>query len=419
MSRTTLFPVAVLAAIGCQAQFHSEQGQWAFQDEALVSNPHTGFGDDQSVVANTAVCPSVHWQGDEVEGWDAEALFDACVQQALSEGGAFVEIDGLDCVLLEDPGEVEWSLEPSPCDAELSEGQELVSDRVLFEVVSVEEVSAHVDQWPEREALEGLDLEPPGLLDETILVAEGEAFRLLEGAEVFLFLRLWDDEAEQPAAWRAGDGSVEVEVGSGDVQVLDDVLEPGWVGLILGSGAEAELVLDVQGQRLVAGTVQAASPDELASLSLLAGFISHEEGTQLRTPWAARAIVLDGDDRPVFGTPVDWSVTGESLLIEAGPDSGTRFPGGDYAWVEDACTPPDKQLGDRSATLQASYGALSDSLELNWTVTEDMVDLDGDWSPDERCDGGCGGCASGSSSGGLGWLLGLVAGVLGLRRRKF
>ncbi len=418
MTRSPVISAALLATVACQAQFHSEQGQWAFEDEGLVSDPHTGFGDDQSVLVDTPVCASPHWQGEEIEGWDAEALFDECVEQTLGEGGVFVDQGGQPCVLLEQPGEVVWGLEPADCDAPFADGEEPVSDRVVFEVVALDGVSAHVDQWPERKALDGLDLEPPGLLSEEILVAEDEAFRLLEGAEVYLFLRLWDDEREQPAAWRAGDGAVGVEVTAGEVQVLDDALDPGWVGLILGPDAEATLVLEVQGERKVAGTVLAASPDELASLDLVAAFISSEEGTEQRTPWAARAIVLDGDGRPVFGTPVDWSVTGVPLLLEPGPHSGTRFPGGDYAWVEDACTPPADQLGERSAVLGASYGELSDSLDLHWTVTEDMVDLDGDWSADERCGGGCGGCSSGGAArGGLAWVLGLLGVALGLRRR--
>jgi len=423
MSRNTMLPAALLVVVGCQAQFHSEGGQWAFEDEQLVSEPHTGFGDEQSVVEQTQVCPSVHWQGEGVAGWDAESLFDACVEQALGDGGAFVDDEGVACVLLEAEGEVEWRFEPTACDAGFAAGEQPLTDRVLFEVVALDGVSAHVDQWPERKAIDGLDLEPPGVLDETILVAEGEAFRLLEGAEVYLFLRLWDDAREQPAAWRMGDGEVAVDVTAGEVEQLDVELEPGWVGLVLGEGAEAELSLEIHGRRVVAGVVQAAAPDELASLELVVGYIPLDEGTQHRTPWAARAVVLDGDGRPVFGTPVAWDVSGEPLIVEAGPDSNTPFPGGDYAWVEDVCTPPEDQIGDRSSTLMASYGELSDSLELTWTLSAENMDIEADWSPDERCANtvDCGGCACGTSgghSGGLAWVLGMLAGALGLRRRR-
>jgi len=418
MNRNPIIPAVLLTTIGCQAQFHSEEGQWAFQDEQLVSEPHSGFGDDQSVLEGTAVCPSAHWQGEEVEGWDAEELFDACVEQALADGGVFVDEDGVPCVRLDEPGELEWSFEPADCDAPFADGDEPVSDRVVFEVVAIEDVSAHVDQWPERKAIDGLDLDPPGVLDETILVAEGEAFRLLEGAEVYLFLRMWDDEREQPAAWRAGDGAVDVEVTAGDVQLVDDVLEPGWVGLVMGADAEATLAIELDGTRVEAGTVQAASPDELDSLELVVGYIPHEEGTQQRWPWAARAVILDTDGHPVLGTPVDWTASGDELLLEPGPASSTPFPGGDYTWVEDGCTPPAQQIGERSATLEASYGELSDSLELSWTITEDMVDLEADWSADERCGGGCGGCSSGGATGGLAWVLGMLGAALGLRRRR-
>ncbi len=416
MNRSPIIPAAMVAAVGCQAQFHSEQGQWAFEDAALVSEPHTGFGDGQSVVEDTLVCASPHWQGEEIEGWDAQALFDGCVEQALSDGGVFVDEDGQTCVLLEEPGEVAWAFEPSDCGAELDEGV-LVADRVVFEVVALGETSASVDQWPERKALDGLELEPAGSLDEALLVAEGEAFRLLEGVEVYLFLRLWDEGRGQPAAWRAGDGAVRVDVVEGEVQVLESGLDPGWVGLILGPEAEAELALEVQGRSIVAGTVQAAAADELVSLDLVAGFIPHGEQAGERTPWAARAVLRDGDGRPVFGAPVDWTSTGVPLALEPGPHSGLRFPGGDYAWVEDSCTPPAERIGERRASLGASYGELEDSLELSWTVTEEMVDLEGDWSADERCDGGCGGCASGDAGGGVTGLLGLLGLALGLRRR--
>lgn len=419
MTRNPVITAALLASVGCQAQFNSEEGQWAFTAAELVSEPHTGFGDDQSVVEDTLVCASPHWQGEEISGWDAEALFDQCVEQELSDGGEIaLQEEAATCLLLEDPGEVTWSLNAEDCDAPFTEGDAPVDDRVVFEVVALDDVSAHVDQWPERKALDGLDLEPPGVLTDAILVSEGEAFRLLEDAEVYLFLRAWDEGRQQPAAWYPDDGEVTVDSLVGDVQVLSAGLDPGWVGLKLGPDAVAELSLEIRGQRMVAGTVQAVSADELASLDVVAGFISHREGTDERTPWAARAVVLDAEGRPVFGTPVSWSVEGPPMVLEPGPHSSTRFPGGDYAWIEDGCTPPAKQLGERTATLSASYEELSDSLELTWTVTEDMVDLEADWSADDRCGGGCAGCASGGGAGGLAWVLGLLAGALGLRRRR-
>jgi hypothetical protein len=413
MSRTPLAPAALLAAVGCQAQFHSEEGWWAFEDAQLVAQPHTGFGDDESVLAGTAVCPSPHWQGEEIEGWDAEALFAECVAQALGEGARFVEEEGLDCVLLEEPGEREWTLEPADCGAPWVEGEELVSDRVLFQVVGAEGVSAHVDQWPEREAMEGLELEPAGLLDEALLVAEGEAFLLLQDQPVLLFPRLWDEARQEAVAWRAGDGEVLVERAAGTVERLEELEEPGWVGLRLGAGAEAELWLEVRGERWLAGTVRAAAPEDVVSLELLAAYIPYEEGTALRTPWAARAVLLDGQGRPVFGAPVDWSVDGETeLVLDPGVEASPRFPGGGYSWVLDACTPPSRQVGDHAATLHASYGALRDSLELSWTIDEANADDDEGWSRDERCAGGCGGCSS-RGGGGWGGLLGLL-GLLGL-----
>ncbi len=420
MHRTQPLTAAVLVAgMGCQAQFPSEEGQWAFQDEALNGESHTGYGGEQSVLEDTLVCPSVHWQGDEIDGWDAEALFEACIDQALSEGAEFAEEEGVDCVHLQQPGEVEWSLEPVACEA-FEEDAAPVSDRVLFTVVGASDVSAHVDQWAERQALEGLDLQPADVLTEASLVAEGEPFRLLEDAELRLFVRLWDEERQQAVAWRETDGQVEVVATAGEVDLLDeDALATGWVELRMGAGSKAVVKLTVHGETWEAGTLVATPPDELASLDLVVGYLSDGEGEEERIPWAARAVVLDSSGNPVFGAPVEWSTEGTELALEPGLDADLHLPGDDYAWVLDSCTPPSERLPDRAAVLSARYGTLEDSVEMSWTYTSDLDEDEAEWEPDENCASasGCGCSSRGARRSGL-TLLGLAAMALGVRRRR-
>ena len=169
MRRTVPF-LALISA--CQASFTSEEGLWRFQDLGLVGEPNEGFGDGQSVLAGTEVCPSATWVDGEVEGWSGDELLAACVAPSL-DGGASVTQEG--CLLLSEPGEVTWSLDPVACEAPI----EPEPDRVVFEVGDPALASAELAQWAEEKAMEGLDLEPPDLLTEALLVPPGEPIRLL------------------------------------------------------------------------------------------------------------------------------------------------------------------------------------------------------------------------------------------------
>lgn len=136
----------------------------------------------------------------------------------------------------------------------------------------------------------------------------------------------------------------------------------------------------------------------------------------------------DTRGREVFGVPVQWSVRGGRLAVQPGQAEPGPLLGDDYAWVSAACQHPLRSWkGDRVATLRASYGDLSDSVQLRWSYPEgwkdryDEAELEeyfADWAPDPYCTGaGCNGCASGGSGAGALGLLGLLAAALGLRRR--
>ncbi|MFH1466403.1 MAG: hypothetical protein ABIO70_18615 [Pseudomonadota bacterium] len=405
------FLLALLLS-GCQARFHSEQGQWGFEDPELAAEANTGFGDDMPLLAQTEVCPTPYWELDEVAGWTDVELFATCVSQGIQGDAAFTQ-DGA-CLQVGDAGEVVWTLDPLTCDAPFAAGQEPVADRVVLTVVDPSAVSAHLDPWADDYALANLDLVPQDVLTADALPPEGEPWLLLEGTEVWLYAQLLD-EAGQPVGWRGSEGGFAVD---GTAERLDDEgLPGGWIGLRLAAGDEASLTLQIRDQAWTLGSVMGVAVEDIASLDVVVAFAPTEAGGQVHSPWAARALLRDAGGWPILGAPVQWSVLSGRLAVEPGPGDDTRLPGPDYAWVTDACQRPSRTVGARHAVLEASYAGFTDHVELDWTMTEEMVGDDEGWEPDAHCTGpGCG-CASGGSQRSGALLLALALPLLALRRR--
>ena len=235
---------------------------------------------------------------------------------------------------------------------------------------------------------------------------------------MLLFARLLDGERGQTAAWREEAGEVLVAAESDGVErSREGTLPGGWIALRLEANASADISLRVGEQTWPAGSVLGVAEDELASLDIAAAFVPEEhEASDVRSPWAARAILRDGEGHPVFGAPVTWGVRHGELAVEPGPGENTLLPGPDYAWVTDTCTKPSRMVGERHATLTADYGALSDALDLTWTLTEDMVGEDEGWEPNPHCTG-CGCTSRGPQRSGA-LLLGLAGLLLGWRRHS-
>jgi hypothetical protein len=405
---------------GCQARFHSEQGQWGFEDPDLVAEANTGFGDDMPLLAGTEVCPTPFWEAGEIEGWTNDELFAACVSQGLSGDAAFTQDGG--CWQVGAAGEVAWTLDPLACDAPFPTGEEPVADRVVLQVVDPSAVTGHLDPWAEDYALANLDLVPEGVLTADALPPEGEPWLLLEDAEVYLYAQLLD-ETGAPVGWQGSQGGIAVD---GDAERLEVAgLPAGWIALRMAAGDEASLTLQIGAQTWALGTLLGVSAEDIASLDLVVAFAPTEDGGQVHSPWAARALLRDAGGWPILGAPVEWEVLDGRLAVQPGPGTGSALsgeaallPGPDYAWVTDACQRPSRTVGERHATLQASYGGFSDLVDLEWTMTEEMVGDDEGWEPSEYCSGpGCG-CASGGSRRSGALLLALAMPLLALRRRS-
>jgi uncharacterized protein (TIGR03382 family) len=438
--RRAMIPVLVcvpwLMAVRCgMPSFESEEGQWSFTDTGLVAVPEEGLDDDQSVLPDERVCPrDVNWSSERPDEWSDAAIFAACVEEGLEGPASFEQRGDLRCIAMEGVGEVSWLLEPVACDVPFVEGEEPISDRVVFDVADPEAVSAHVLQWAEIHALSGLELSPVDALTEDDLLMPGETLYVLADAPVRLYVQLWDGDREQPTAWRAQEGEVRYTATGSSWAVREDLLEgiaprDGWIAIELGVGDQMDLGVDVRGQRFDGAIVEAVPASSLASIELVAAygdFFFAEEGT---IPYAARAIVRDDQGRQVFGVPVEWRVSGGRLAVEPGLAGSGDLMGDDYAWLEDACRHPKRAYqGERSAVLHASYEDLSDSLELSWSYPEGWMDayeddeLDEMWAdfePSPYCIGaGCNGCSSTGSGAGAAWVLGLLGLALGLRRRR-
>jgi len=439
--RRTIIPFLVctpmLMAARCgKSSFQSQEGQWTFTDTGLMAWPDDGLDDDQSVLPDERVCPrSVGWAGELPDEWSEAAMFDACIEEGLEGPASFEQRGDTRCITMEGVGEVSWLLEPAACDVPFVEGEEPISDRVIFDVADPAAVSAHVLQSAEILALAGLELEPPDVFTEGDLLPLGETLYVLADQPVRLYVQLWDSDREQPTAWRTQDGMVRYQTSGGSASLRDDLLEgidprDGWLAIELGEGAQANLGVDVRGQRFDGALVEGVPASSLASLELVVAygnFLFAKSGT---APYAARAIVRDDQGRQVFGVPVDWSVSGGRLAVEPGLAEPGELLGDDYAWINDACRDPRRAWqGERSAVLHASYGDLSDALDLSWSYPDGWMDAyDEDefeemfagFEPDPYCTGvGCNGCSSGGSARvGLAWVLGLLGAALGLRRRS-
>ncbi|MFH1466119.1 MAG: hypothetical protein ABIO70_17170 [Pseudomonadota bacterium] len=427
-------PMLLAPTCGGPATFSSEEEQWRFEDTGLVAGLSPGLGDDQSVLPGTEVCPrEPDWRGEDVEGWRDEDLLAACVAQELTGPASFSVEGAAPCIAMEAPGEVDWLLVPVACDAPFPEGGEPAADSVRFSVADPAAVTSHVYQWPELSILNGGDeIEPPGGFTEDDLLEVGETFYVLGDQPVRLYVQLWDSDRAQPVAWPLGEGRAVVEEHVGRAMLEEELVEGGidggWIGLSLVEGSEVELGIRVGDEAFYGAAVQTVPASELASLTLVASYddFSLSDLEPGRFPSRARAILRDGAGHQVFGAPVAWRVTGGRLAVRPGmAEADGELPGDDYAILSDACRRPSRLVGEHSVTLHASYGDLSDRLELTWNYPERWLDdvtreelkaWDDNFEPDPWCTG-CG--CSGRGAAGRGALLLAPLGLLmGMRCRR-
>jgi len=399
-------PAALCVLVGCpEYDFMSEEDQWKFEEPALVTDALEGFQNDYPVLAGTAICPAVTYEGDVPEGFDAAQVRDECVDDTVDGPGSF---DG-QCLVLQEAGEVTWYLDPTDCPVQEA-GLDLVADRVVFEVADPEGLEAELQQWVEQYAEEALD--PIPAFPQNWTNPPGEPFRVVAGQPVSFYARLRDRGAGETVAWRSTDGSLSAATLAGDFHKLDDIGDPGWIGLQLDEGAAVDLTLAVGDHEWTAGQLEAVSGDSVTSLEIVAGYLVYDEGKKL--PYGARAVLRDAGGNLVYGAPVQWKVVEGALAVYAGSygDEPPALPGLDYAAFADECVPPSERDGTRSVSLEASYGELSDRVELTWDAP--AVEDDQDWEPSEMCQGG--GCSCSTSRSATPPAAGLALAALAILR---
>ena len=384
-------PAALCLLVGCpEYDFSSEEEQWTFEDPAIVTDVLNGFQNDNALMAGTALCPAVTYQGEAPAGFEPGDVLDECVEHLVEGPGA---LDG-QCLMLQEAGEVTWYLDPTDCPLQEA-GLDLIADRVVFEVADPVGLDAEIQQWVEEYAVEALEPVPAFPSDWTN--PPGEPFRVIAGHPVSFFARLRDPSSEQTVAWRSTEGALRASAVAGSYQPTEEIGDPGWIGLSLDEGATVDLTLTVGDHEWTAGRLEAVGEDQVASMEIVAGYLLLEDDEKV--PYGARAVLRDADGNLLYGAPVQWQVVDGDLAVYAGTleDESPVLPGLDYAALADECVAPSEREGTRTVSLQASYGGLTDRIELTWNATSDEDDES--WEPSEMCQhGGC----SCSTDGGRG-----------------
>jgi len=427
MARVRLVCVA-LFAVSCFQGFGSEQDQWEFVDERLRYSAWDSFDNDQALLPGTVVCPQrCAWDGPSAGDIEEDWIYDRCFDETLDGPASWIESDECFCLSLDGPGQVTLGLELQECGAAWPEDDPPVSDRVVFQVSDADDLVAWDEPWLERLLLDEGTFEPAGIVTESSFVAPGEELLVVEGAELVLFVQLWDLALDRAVAWRSGDVDVWLEVAEGEAQRLPEIEQgTGWLGLRTGAGARLELGLEAYGQRWGGLDLRAVPPEQLDTLELVVGYYGSGEQPDERQPLYARAVLRDGLGRIVQGAPVVWEQEGPLVVIPGPTDPalGLGPLGGDRALVLDACAPDNERIGPRNATLMVSHQGLADSVELTWTGTEGNLHRLSDEGYTAYCTEpevhqlGCG-CSGAGGSFSRAWLLlGLLGVALGLRRRR-
>ena len=418
---------SILALAGCKiATFWSEEEQWEFTDPGLVIGGSAGIGNDTAILEGSIICPDPDCRGECPEDADSTSLLLDCFEHTADGPGTVVQDDTSLCLQTDGPGELTWYMDPILCDAN-DEGYLPIADWVSFDIVAVDVARVLVYQWADDYAAGVLDPASGEEFPDDLFHPEGDPYQVLADVEVIFLVVLWDSTTNGWVAWNGADGNASLRAVHGSFEITE-LVEKGWLSLTLENGAEAILELTVGDRTWDAATLVGVGEDTLASVELVTAFNTQgddeETGIALSYPEGARAIFRDTEERPVYGVPVEWTVSNGTLSVYPGPFNeylgGYMLPGADYAILSDNCLPPSKSYGERTALLRVSYGDLSDSMKLTWTLnTEPGEDPEEEWEKPEQCMGRDCSCDSsgGPTTATIAWLPILVLAVLRRRYR--
>jgi hypothetical protein len=202
------------------------------------------------------------------------------------------------------------------------------------------------------------------------------------------------DASDEPVAWSIDAGAYAITPTAGAPTVA--MSPSGKAVIVVDESTVAAVSLAVDDASWHVADVIGVPTDAPASLEIVvAGVFDANDGTG--SPLGARAVVRDAAGTLLYATPVTWEVGGP---FTAAGGVENDLPGPDYVTFDE----PETQGGEQHATIRATYGDLTDAVEIRW------VEAEPDGGP------GCAGCANSSSP--LGGLAAGLAGFLIARRRR-
>lgn len=369
MMKRAMLPMLLLPALaGCTHWGESDYLGFNFTDFADLLYE---FQSGDQLLLGARVCPTIEQErtasGEINLLRDAEGKeLRACFSESVS-GPAMLDADG--CLVMAGPGEVSWELTSQSC------GEH--SERMRWMLVEPRpELALGFDEWRVRLGLE-IDEHPTGLADDrnaSELPDPPDApRRVYAGAVDVPLLRLDDDNGQ--VFWMASDLTLEL-VGSGaeivepdpnnvsDLGGLREWVDPAEFALRLDVGALAHIEASLSsGETLESPQLLGVGPDAVASLDLMAvdGYLF--------------ADVRDGQGRRIYAAPIEWSVTRGALALTPG-SLETILRTGEFAEFGhgDCLARPTDEPETRYATVAASLGELSDSVEVSFVVEPSEVD---------------------------------------------
>jgi hypothetical protein len=353
MSHRNTVPLALLAAVlgtgsACTIGYGSKNGQLFFEEDDTIGWP-SGFQNGGPILVGTRLCPNeVTCNGSpdcpsDVKTADVQACWDPAVSGAGSGDGW--------CVDVEAAGPVTWSFTPKDCALAPYPAQ---ADEVTFTGIEAADVDADLIQWPEV------------LAQQFLVDGDGQPLALdwrnPAGADVHVYA---DSPARLPIGLVDGAGafvgynqaSVDID-GSGDGQTVNDDTH---AEVRLGAGESMDVTLKVADHAFDPVHVVGVAEADLASLEIVDAYFLPEDGAS--QPVLLRAVLRDRDGHLVYGAPVTWKMVEGTLAFQ---EPGAPVIGPDYQQVADACVPPTTEGEDRTATVEARLGGLTDTITLAW-----------------------------------------------------
>lgn len=383
----------------------------------MTRRPYVGV----PVAAGSSLCPELvgHLDGPPSRDTFHEADLSDCYE--ISADGP-VTWDGA-CAQLEGAGWVRFTMTPRVCEqrerADIPNQVETLSLEIVEPSSLRGRIRPAVDAFwevylqPAPEATFPDDASPSP--DDPVLIAE---------SGMSWFLAEVDDTAGRSTAWSNG-----VLTG-----IPDHVLASGTDRDFMvraGPGVTFVPVLELPGRDVPLGELRSVPVDAAEHLEIVSAH-GYEVGVRVdddTTDWVEwvqlRAWVRDGQGRPIYGMPVEWSVIEGHVALETrGSRDTDDWLLTDYAQVADICFEPRVEEPPGRAVVEARLGSLRHTITVDFESSREHPT--NPWPGDEwlaMCQGPDGpvdrGCACVTTPGARPPLLGGLALVLlGVTRRR-